>query len=208
MPEVLTTDELAALDAAAEQAAVGAPDVDARGGRWVIRPQLDVGHHTGAPELPAYAGVELGRSSWSLPTGDRKVGATLYARAAASWPAGPDTRGHDYRAGVVAGPTWGPLSLQVGPDLGWHGESWGQSALPDAGFAGGRATLGASAGPISAFGGYAGWWALTGDRAYEPEWLGGLGLKLGPLQLRADATRRETDAGALTRVGLGLRVMP
>lgn len=155
-----------------------------------------------------YAGLELGRAAWSLPTDDRHLGASLYARAAASWPVGPDTRGQDLRIGATGGPRWGPVALQVGPDLGWHAESWSDATLPGAPFAGARGTLGADAGPVSAFVGHAAWWALTGARGHEPEWLAGVGVKLGPVQLRADGALRDTDAGGLGRVGVGLRVTP
>jgi hypothetical protein len=214
MSDAPTVAELAALEAAVDDAGVVSADARAVVGRWLARPTLGLGAVPGGAEHPVWLGGSVGRAWWGL--GDGLTG-TVQTVASAQAPLGPAVRGADLRWTTLAGIATASVRVQVGPEIGFHRLRWSTGDLPDAPFVGGRVAAVVDSGVVSLSAEHAALWCWTDARmpangwpgwGDEPEWRAGIGLHTGLVQWRLDATHRSTAAGPLVLGNLSLRIRP
>ncbi len=180
-------------------------------GRFGLRPRLAwVGRLT-EPGGGMRAGLTLRHQWWSLlPLGPQWVGESAL-RGSLGF---AGARGAEASLQSVAGAWAGPISIAVGPRLAWDGAEFSSGApLEPVLGAGPLAMLGTELGPVGLQLGGGPAWLLAGEReaAGLPvghEWYGlaAVGVDTGLLRWTVNGQVRETSAGTITELSLGLNL--
>ena len=183
-------------------------------GRPMIKPLLTTAIYEG--RVAVRGGFALGHQWWTM----RDEGVQLGGESRLDF-AAPIGSAKGYRAelSTKAGPWLGPVGVWVGPWLRADRELWGDDDLAPALLLGPSADLSLLLGPVVLSAGVEPGWRVAGDRARalsgplpslgaETAWRAGIGTTEAALQLSLDLVERQTAIGAITELGLTLRLRP
>ncbi len=180
-------------------------------GRFGVRPRLAWTGRLGAPGAGMRGGLVLRHQWWSLlPIGPQWVGESALSASLAF----AGVRGPELSLQSLAGAWVGPVALTVGPRASWDRIAFSDGTDLDGGLTlGPVASVGVELGPVALQLGAGPSWLLVGERGpaslpVGDEWLGlaAVGLELGVLRWTLRGQARETDAGTLLDVSLGLNL--
>lgn len=216
------------LDDAAREVELEAPELEdwvplpgaLLRGRWYAKPLLSWTHLPGDEGGGAVRlGAALGHQWWTLDSLPVQVGGE--SRLEVTAPIG-GARGRRIELNTVAGPWLGPVGVRLGPSLRWDRDAWFDGALLDNALAvGALGTLSVGAGPVRVYGGVEPAWLVAGTRSAadpaeatlpvlgdETTWRAGLGWIDRPVNWTLEGALRETAAGSVLEVGLGVHFRP
>ncbi len=199
------------VDAVPELAPMAEGSGDLVRGRFGVRPRLAWSGRLGAPGGGMRGGLVLRHQWWSLlPLGPQWVGESALSASLAF----AGSRGPALSLQSLAGAWAGPVALTLGPRVAWDRVSFAKGEDLAAGLVlGPLVSLGAEAGPVALQLGGGPCWLLAGERGAADlplgdEWLGqaGVGVALGMFRWTVRGQVRETQAGTLLDVSLGLNL--